>query len=93
MSESPWIRQAFRLVCAIVCANLVALAIVEWSAEEELRFPTRETARGQEAGGRHFPFIGKCGSGEYMFLVFDVMLVTGAAGSGDLTAPEAWRSR
>ncbi len=78
--RSSWLRPAFRLVSAIVCANLMALAIVEWSAEEDLRFPVRETTRGQDTGARYFPFVGRCGSGEYLFLVFDVMLVTGAAG-------------
>jgi hypothetical protein len=80
LGYSRWIRPAFRLVSAIVCANLVALALEAWSAEEDLRFPRRETTVGQDAGGRHFPFVGRCGSGEYAFLVFDVMLVTGAAG-------------
>lgn len=80
MGRSRWIRPAFRLACAIVCANLVAWAVEEWSAAEEIRYPAREITRGRDAGGRHFPFVGKCGSGEYMFLVFDLMLVTGAAG-------------
>jgi len=79
IGQSRWIRPAFRLVCAIICANLVAWAVEEWSAAEEIRYPTREATRGQDAGGRHFPFVGKCGSGEYMFLLFDAMLVTGAA--------------
>jgi hypothetical protein len=80
IGQSRWIRPAFRLLCAIVCANLVAFAVEEWSAKEDLRFPTREATRGQDAGGRYFPLIGRCRSGEYMFLVFDVMLAAGAAG-------------
>jgi hypothetical protein len=80
MRRSPWIRPAFRLICAIVCANLVALAIVEWSAEEDRRFPMSDTTPGQGTLRRQFPFVGECGSGEYMFLVCDAMLVTGAAG-------------
>ncbi len=80
MAHSGWVRPAFRLFCAVVCANLVAFALVEWSAEEDLRFPRREATIGQDAGEKYFPFVGPCGSGEYAFLVFDVMLVTGAAG-------------
>jgi len=77
--QSSWARPAFRLVCAIVCANLVAFAVESWSAEEALRFPVSKTALGQDADARHFPFLGKCGPGEYLFLTFDLMLVTGAA--------------
>jgi hypothetical protein len=80
MRQSPWIRPAFRLICAIICANLAALAIVEWSAEEDRRFPASETTGSQDTGRRQFPIVGECGSGEYMFLVCDAMLVAGAAG-------------
>jgi hypothetical protein len=80
MVESQWIRPAFRLFCAIVCANLVALALVEWSAEEDVRFPRPDTRLGQDSGEKYFPIVGRCGTGEFAFLVFDAMLVTGAAG-------------
>jgi GYF domain 2 len=76
LGRSPWLRPAFRLACAIVCANLVALAIENWSTQEALRFPSRDP---QATSLRHFPVLGKCGSGEYLFLIFDAMLITGAA--------------
>jgi hypothetical protein len=69
-------RNGFRIGCAIVCANLVAWAVENWSAQEALRFPSRET---QQAALRHFPLLGTCGSGEYLFLMFDLMLFTGVA--------------
>jgi hypothetical protein len=60
-------RNGFRIVCAIVCANLAAWAVESWSAQEALRFPSREA---QRAALRHFPMLGTCGSGEYLFLMF-----------------------
>jgi hypothetical protein len=80
MGHSRWIRPAFRILCAIVCANLVAVALEKWSADEDLRFPRRDAAFSRDAGNKYFPLVGQCGTGEYAFLVFDAMLVTGAAG-------------
>lgn len=71
-------RVGFRVVCAFVCANLVAFAIEAWSSEEALRFP-RPGRSTQQAEMRPFPLIGECGRGEYMFLMLDLMLITGAA--------------
>ncbi len=76
--QSSWFRPAFRLVCAVVCSNLVAIAVESWSAEEALRFPSRETTLGRDAGAQQFPFIGKCSGGEYLILTFHLMLFTGA---------------
>jgi len=73
------VRSALRIVPAIVCANLVAFAIENWSAQEALRFPSREAVTRQQPAVRKFPLIGECGNGEYMFLMFDLMLVSGAA--------------
>jgi hypothetical protein len=73
--NSSSFRPVFRLVCAFICANLVAFAIESWSAEEALRFPTV----GSAAANRQFPLIGPCNYGEYLFFMFDAMLVTGAA--------------
>lgn len=69
-------RNGFRIVCAIACANLVAWAVDSWSVEEALRFPSRDA---QVSGLHHFPIIGTCGSGEYLFLMFDLMLAAGVA--------------
>ena len=69
-------RNGFRIVCAIACANLAAWAVDNWSAQEALRFPSRDA---QISSLRHFPVIGTCGSGEYLFLMFDLMLAAGAA--------------
>lgn len=70
------LRNGFRIVSALVCASLVAWAVENWSAHEALRFPSREAA---QAALRHFPVLGTCGSGEYLFLMFDLMLFTGVA--------------
>ena len=69
-------RNGFRIGCAIVCANLAAYAVENWSAQEALRFPSRES---QQTTLQHFPLLGTCGSGEYLFLMFDLMLLTGVA--------------
>lgn len=71
-----WMRNGLRVVCAIVCAGLVASAVGSWSAHEALRFPSRET---HQAALRHFPLLGTCGSGEYLFLMCELMLVTSVA--------------
>ena len=70
------LRNGFRIVCAIVCANLVAWAVDSWSAQEGLRFPSRDA---QASSLHHFPVVGTCGSGEYLFLMFDLMLAAGVA--------------
>ena len=70
------LRNGFRIVCAIACANLAAWSVENWSAQEALRFPSGDT---QQAALRHFPFLGTCGFGEYLFLMFDLMLATGVA--------------
>jgi hypothetical protein len=72
--DSSSFRPIFRLVCALICANLVAFAIESWSAEEALRFPTV----GSAAANRQFPVIGPCSYAEYLFFMFDTMLVAGA---------------
>ena len=69
-------RNGFRIFCAIVCSNLVVWAVDSWSAQEALRFPSRDA---QIASLHHFPVVGTCGPGEYLFLMFDLMLVAGAA--------------
>jgi hypothetical protein len=69
-------RNGFRIVCAIACANLVAWAVDSWSVQEALRFPSRDA---QVSGRHHFPIIGTCGPGEYLFLMFDLMLAAGVA--------------
>jgi hypothetical protein len=70
------IRPVFRIFCAFACANLVAFAIEVWSNQEALRFPSRDL---NSPSLRPFPFVGPCGTGEYVFLVFNLMLVSGAA--------------
>lgn len=77
--RSKGVRQAFRVVCAIVCASLVAFAIESRSRYEQLRFPARVTMRVDVAAMHTFPLVGKCGAGEYIVLLFDVMVLTGAA--------------
>jgi hypothetical protein len=67
------LRIGFRIVAAIVCANLAALAIENWSAGEALRFPTRGPSAVQ-----YFPLIGECTSTEYLVLMLHLMLATGA---------------
>lgn len=71
------LRIGLRVVPAIVCANLVALAVENWSFQEALRFPRRD-ASARHSTVRWFPLVGECGSGEYMFLMVDAMLVGGA---------------
>jgi hypothetical protein len=74
--RSAAFRPAFRIASAFVCANLVALAVEAWSNQEALRFPGRDL---ESASLRPFPFVGTCSTGEYVFLVFNLMLASGAA--------------
>jgi len=70
------VRNGFRIVSAIISAGLAAWVVASWSAEESLRFPSRDT---QQSALQHFPLFGTCDSSEYLFLMFDLMLLTGAA--------------
>ena len=74
------LRVGFRAVCAIACAFLVAYTVESWSRMESLRFPSPELPAGQKAAIRSFPIVGKCRSGEYLFLISNLMLASGAAG-------------
>jgi len=67
------LRIGFRIVAAIVCANLAALAIESWSSNEALRFPTRGASAVE-----YFPFIGACSGTEYLVLMLHLMLAAGA---------------
>jgi GYF domain 2 len=67
------LRIGFRIVAAIVAANLAALAIESWSSNEALRFPTRGASAVQ-----YFPFIGECSGTEYLVLMLHLVLAAGA---------------
>jgi hypothetical protein len=57
----------------------MALAVDNWSKTESLRFPRRLEPHQEQKLVRRFPLIGECGGNEYYFLIFDLMLATGAA--------------
>jgi hypothetical protein len=69
------LRIGFRIVAAFVCAVFAAWAVNSWSSTQSLRFPSRDTAT---LSGHHFPLFGTCGDGEYLFLMFDLIVATGA---------------
>ena len=72
-------RIGFRLATAMICGIVAALAIDDWSRQEALRFPRAARVAGTESSARRFPLIGECGTGEYQFLLVDLMLISGAA--------------
>jgi len=40
-AQSPWLRPALRIICALVGANLVAFAVENWSRQQSLRSERR----------------------------------------------------
>jgi hypothetical protein len=74
MARSASFRPAFRIVCAFICANLVAFGLEAWSSQEALRFPSQNAI---SASLRPFPLVGLCERGEFAFLVIDLMVISG----------------
>lgn len=58
------VRWGFSLTAAVVAANLAAWWLVQWSAREQLRFPSRKAT----AVLPYFPGFGRCGEFEYWLL-------------------------
>lgn len=57
-------RWGYLLAATAVAANGTSLALMEWSDQEQLRFPSRE----KTAMLPYFPGIGRCGEFEYWIL-------------------------
>lgn len=73
------LRIGFRVVCAIVCAALVANAIENWSRQQDLRFPDRKPPPGYKAIGRYyFPVVGRCKRRNYLYLISGLTLAIAA---------------
>jgi hypothetical protein len=74
------LHSGFRWGMTIVTANLVAFGILTWSETEVQRYPKRGSASALQQ--QVFPFVGKCSSGEYLFLLADAMMMAGLGGYG-----------
>lgn len=79
-SSREFLGHAFRTACMIGTATMVGVWVDQWSERESMRFPSRSSQ--QEDSPRHFPWIGKCSNSEYMLLVVNLMLISGAGGYG-----------
>jgi len=74
------LRLGFRVVCAIVCASLVANAVENWSRQEALRFPNYKPRPGQKATRPYyFPIVGRCKRRNYLYLISGLTLATATA--------------
>ncbi len=78
--SSNSVHSGFRWGMALVTANLVAFGILTWSETEVQRYPKRGSASVLQQ--QVFPFVGKCSSGEYLFLLADAMMMAGLGGYG-----------
>jgi hypothetical protein len=72
--DDSWQRIGYRVVCTIVFAAIVAVSVDNWSQQEGRRFLRGES---QRETMRLFPVVGKCGTGQYLFLMADLVLATG----------------
>ena len=68
------VLNGFRIVSVIVCANLVAWGIENWSVQEALRFPSRDV---RVTNLHYFPLIGGCDNMEYTILLLHLALAGG----------------
>lgn len=68
-------RWGYLLAATAVAANGASLALLEWSAQEQLRFPSR----GKTAVLPYFPGIGRCGEFEYWMLFGHTVFFAGLA--------------
>lgn len=66
---------------------MAVMAVENWSSHEALahlgprdsEIAIGEMRRSSRVIGRRFPLVGQCTRGEYMLLLFDLAVVTGAA--------------
>ncbi|MBT5018311.1 MAG: hypothetical protein HON04_06150 [Planctomicrobium sp.] len=73
------LQSMFRMAMALGVANLVTYLVFSWSQTELQKFPDkRSTSKEMKV----FPIYGKCSDAEYLFLMFDTMIVAGIAGYG-----------
>jgi hypothetical protein len=68
-----WLRIGYRIACTLIFAAIMAVSVENWSREEGRRFLRGES---QKATVRMFPIVGKCGTGQYVFLMADLVLAT-----------------
>lgn len=66
-----------RIVFSFAAANLTAYGILNWSDVETQKAPNHEEI---VAGVKAFPLLGKCSSGEFMFLTADAVIIAAAIG-------------
>lgn len=71
------LKFVLRLGCGFAVANLVAWGIMNWTHQEQMRYPDRRSKVEHV-----FPFYGSCSPGEYYFLMFDAMIFGGFVGYG-----------
>lgn len=82
-----WLTIGVPLICAAAGAVMAVMAVENWSSHEALahlgprdsEIAIGEMRRSSRVIGRRFPLVGQCTRGEYMLLLFDLAVVTGAA--------------
>lgn len=69
----------FRIAMAIAVSNLTTYLVFLWSQREMQRFPDLRSSPDQT---RVFPIYGKCSEFEFLFLMFDTVIISAIAGYG-----------
>ncbi len=73
------LQSMFRIAMAVGVANLVTFLVFSWANTEMQKYPDIRTT---SAEMKVFPLYGKCSETEFLFLMFDTMIVSGIAGYG-----------